>query len=553
MNVFKIINKFFNSRLINKFYKNTNISNVKNDSFIILPTVNNIDSSFINISNNNSSKYFNDIKNCEIDIKHKQNDSFISISNSQDNEDGEQKTKNFTNSFNNHSMSFIEIPDDSIQKKTSNNSTNFFSNTLKNVQLEKNTTNKSEKNSSIFFSTNKSNTSIKFDKISTIDSFFINKPEQLNNNNSLTIEEFLSDKPKNDFNIMPIQKIKVNKMLTKREAATKISAHAKGLLTRIKLKTANQYGFKELKYSKKNNSDDNAQFTQEFLVSKNGYVFVKPQLNSYIHNGEQGGFKKIIAKDNHSVLFSIIHANDSQSTLSSHEIEDVLDKCNISTYKITHKIDKKIAIARNAGQKDLKSYSKNNPCFSINDFKNILIDTKKLHENGYYHLDLKSQNIQVKENNKNNSFTKTLSVIDLDSLSHFSKIPKLAGTPFNTTYSLMQSCFPKAFCDKNEQDSVPLASKESLQAFDEYAIIIAILESMGVTIDRPKEPWIKFNFLGLGNIKITKEITNFINENIKEEFKKIFTLLINDPIQYIDYLSQNKDKNIYLANMINFK
>lgn len=209
-----------------------------------------------------------------------------------------------------------------------------------------------------------------------------------------------------------------------------------------------------------------------------------------------------------------------------------------------------MAIAKNAGQKNIKDYIANN-LITINDFKNILIDTKKLHTYGYYHLDLKSSNIQVKEKSVQGVTTKTLSVIDLDSFSHFMKTPEMAGTPYYTTYDLTKRCFPKG-CIENSLDTIIPPTKEALQIFDEYALAISILESVKIKIERPIQYMQPFKRAWLGNITITEAIDKFINENIKEEFKNMFKLLITDPIKYIEYLTQNNQNSIYLADMFTF-
>ncbi len=500
MNVIKIINNFFR-----------NIINTE-------PKIENNDS-FISISNE-PLKYFPNSKNNKVNTKSQQqsNNSFINIDSNFKNTQIEQTT-DYSNC---DSTSFIILDkDNTIQKNIKDKGNWIFSNSISNTSFKE----------------------LSFDK-----SFNITSPIRNNVQNTIQIQPLPTQ---SEINIKTLKNEPIIKKenMTQEEAATKINTHAKKLLTKIRLKKANKYGFKKLKYTRKDNLNNTTPFTQEFLISKNGYTFIKPQIESYIENGDKGTFKKIIAKDNHSILFTILQSSSFQNTLNSHEIEEILDKYGIKNYRVTHKIADKIAIARNAGQKDLKSYCNNNQFFTINDFKNILSDTKQLHKNGYFHLDLKPQNIQVKEKNINGLITKTLSVIDLDSLSHFTNTPNIAGTPYFTTYALMKLCFPKT----NHLDITANPPKEALQVFDEFALAISIMESVGVTLERRKEYWPIIRIFGLGNIEITKEIKKFINENIKEEFKDIFKLLINDPIKYIETLTQNNKAPVYLSDMLNFK
>ena len=111
----------------------------------------------------------------------------------------------------------------------------------------------------------------------------------------------------------------------------------------------------------------------------------------------------------------------------------------------------------------------------------------------------------------------------------------------------MKYCFPLLFREKIKNND----NKVSLQVFDEFALAITIFEALGITVERPKEMWVKSNFYGLGVVKITSVIKEFIDKNIKKEYQSEFELLISDPVMYITRLSDSSNY-LNLYDMIKF-
>lgn len=316
-------------------------------------------------------------------------------------------------------------------------------------------------------------------------------------------------------------------------AATKIQAGWRVLRSRINQKQESEFGFKQLDYTSKNANDKD----KRFLYSKNLNSFTVPTKS--IQNGEEGTFKQVIAKDEHSVLFfrkqpglSSINKN-LQHPWVSHDIEKVLNELQIKTFKVTHQINATQEIAHNAGSHDLYAFIREN-FIDVEPLKPLLSDMKKLHSNGYFHLDLKTNNIQVKmANNK-----PVLSVIDLDSFSSQNKLSKYSGTASFTTGELHLQCFPPIRGVKHTQ---PPTVKQ-LQTFDEFGFAVTMLEATGnYNAD--------VSLMDKSGLEITPEIQNFIDTKIKQEYRKQFSALIIRPVEYAPkYLGG--DNQIYLADML---
>jgi hypothetical protein len=350
---------------------------------------------------------------------------------------------------------------------------------------------------------------------------------------------------KNDLN--PIKENKIYKDLEQQQqqqqqqqAATTIQAGVRRLQSIIRIKQENQYGFKKLEYTSKHSNSD-----KTFLFSKNLNSFTVPKIN--IDGGGKGAFKQVVGKDEHSVLFSRSnHLNPEikklQHPWSSHGIEKVLNDQGITTFKVTHQISDDQEIAHNAGPDDLyNGYAQKNKIMDVEHFKPILLDMKKLHLNGYFHLDIKSDNIQVRMVNDK----PILSVIDLDSFSSINKCSLLSGTQSFTTTELHIQCFPNApMYNKGQLGNKPPPKETLLQTFDEFAFAVTMLEA---TRNYNSSDDL-FNKEGLN---VTDRITKFINKKIKPEYQNQFIQLITRPGTYAKtYLDNNTAAPIYLVDML---
>ena len=345
---------------------------------------------------------------------------------------------------------------------------------------------------------------------------------------------------KNDLN--PIKENKIYKDLEQQQqqqAATTIQAGVRGLQSRIRIKQENQYGFKKLEYTSKHSNSD-----KTFLFSKNLNSFTVPKIN--IDGGVGGTFKQVVGKDEHSVLFSSSKSHSpeikkSQHPWSSHDIEKVLNDQGITTFKVTHQISKDQEIAHNAGPDDLhKGYAQKNKTMDVEHFKPILLDMKKLHLNGYFHLDIKSDNIQVRMVNDK----PILSVIDLDSFSSLDKCSILAGTPSFTTGGLHRQCFPNAsMYNYGKFGNHPQPKGTLLQTFDEFAFAVTMLEANGA-YDASG------SLMDEHGLQVTKEIGKYIETNIKPEYQNQFTALITSPETYAKTYFDNNQAPIYLVDML---
>ena len=322
------------------------------------------------------------------------------------------------------------------------------------------------------------------------------------------------------------------------QAATKIQAGVRGLQSRINQKQQDKYGFKKLEYTSKNSNTH-----KSFLFSKNLNSFTVPKAK--IKNGAKGAFKQVIAKDEHSVLFNRSNHLDPnikelQHPWSSHDIEKVLNTLGITTFKVTHQISQTQEIAHNAGPDDLYTgYVQKSKTIGVEYFKPVLLDMKKLHSSGYFYLDAKSNNIQVKMTNDK----PVLSVIDLDSFSSLNKYSKLAGTPSFITGELSRKCFPFYYnlveggIKKNTEPKIT-----DFQTADEFAFIVTMLESNG-DYDASE------SLMDKTGLELDNKISNFINKNIKPEYKDQFIALITRPGTYAEKYLDNKPP-VYLVDML---
>ena len=306
------------------------------------------------------------------------------------------------------------------------------------------------------------------------------------------------------------------KQQQQQQSATKIQAHVRGFQQRLKAKKQNEYGIREIKTNK--NGEDN----QIFIFSENLVVHSVPKLNVSSKNAAKGQFKTVIAKDDGNILFSKNKLPSTyrppKSPYTSNEVEKILITHGIKSYKPTIQISPNQYIAHNAGEYDLKTSIRHGDIYPPQKFKQILNDTKTLHQKRFYHLDLKGENIQVNDK-------KELSVIDLDTFSSIGCLVTYAGTPLYANSHL----FHQNFGSMNGKGNPTIYS---LQTSDEFALALTIMEASGVTIPKNNLKMENKIVMRDGNMTITSEMTEFISQHIRPDYQKTFTDLLQNPYEY---------------------
>lgn len=324
-------------------------------------------------------------------------------------------------------------------------------------------------------------------------------------------------------------------------AANNIQKAVKNFNKMLKNKQENGFGYKELVY--KNQQDDDDKLT--VIISPNKRAFHIPIAKP--DRRESGTFKQVIGRDDQSVLLESIpngEPNDySDRAYTANEIEEILIKLGIEKYLVVaHEFSPDKFITRNSGKYNLYQFRKNHEMVFVNYFKEILGAIKTLNENGYAHLDIKPDNIQVRKIGDTIDF----SIIDLDS---FSSILDVDGVPIERISSPFGS---KLFTTKpllnriifsKDRDKGENLRQKLLQTFDEYAFALTILWSV-VCI------YISENYY-YSRLKITKPIEDFILSHIKDAYQQNFRDLILNPLDYAEKMAKS-GPNIYLFDMFNF-
>ena len=317
------------------------------------------------------------------------------------------------------------------------------------------------------------------------------------------------------------------------QAATKIQAGVRWTQSRFAGKVANNYGFKSFDYQ-------GPRGARKYLVSPNKAYFTTPNIsidNASLKNGQSGAYKKLSGADERSVILSSTDTSNTQNNkFTSFEVEAILLRNKIPN-TVSHKINQNNFVARNAGTLNLVSYLSTEKKCTIVNLKNILQHVKSLHMDGYYHLDIKPENIQVKITQDNEP---RLSLIDYDTLSSTEKLADLAGTPKYTTKPLHKKLFPSYYNEIKLSD----VDQNTLQAYDEYALAITLMQVEGKSSNSAE-----VYRSGTHGISLNLQADQYIEENIKPEYRGRFQALITNPISYSQtYLAKEQTK-VYLADM----
>ena len=136
-------------------------------------------------------------------------------------------------------------------------------------------------------------------------------------------------------------------------------------------------------------------------IFSNNYVGHTVPTDEIKNSEAKGALKTVVGKDRNNVLFKKNDLLNNKILIkypySSNEIEEILIRYKIKSYKVTSQISDTHFIAHNAGNHDLQWHIWRNNKIPIKSFKEILLDTKILHSKGFFHLDIKPSNIQIKK------------------------------------------------------------------------------------------------------------------------------------------------------------
>jgi hypothetical protein len=275
-------------------------------------------------------------------------------------------------------------------------------------------------------------------------------------------------------------------------------------------------------------------------------------------NSTSGSFKKVLPPDSNGditpkTVVLVPTPNNRKSVradlevvpsilkyhFTSVEIAKIITKYNIGCFIpslqfATIRLKRKymeLNISEFAGQKNLQSYLEHDTQAKISPkaFKKILNELQILHQNNYFHLDLKPANITIKHTEAGDN---ELYVIDLDSLGTKDKVPDVIGTRGYQWY-------------KKQEEAA--ANQYALQLADEYAMALTILNASGIGVDAAIKNQNRDN-IDTWPTQLGKELDLWIETNIKAEYEGQFRQLVTQPREYLADLN-NRQEPVYLAEM----
>ncbi|HMT03761.1 MAG TPA: hypothetical protein PKD00_10780 [Burkholderiales bacterium] len=289
-------------------------------------------------------------------------------------------------------------------------------------------------------------------------------------------------------------------------AANKIATAFRKFKKHIDNKATNLFGFKQFtsKPNKLNNTID------YYLNIKTQKIVYMPSKKSKIE--KKGTFKKIDYESNE--MLSLKFIINKKWSYSQNEIAKIYYDLGIESFQPIYEVKEGVFISNNRGIPLDIILNNENKIIKLNDFKNILLDIKKLHQAGYYYRDFKPENITVDKLNK-------LWIIDPDSLARgdMGKIDEISTASFSTFYLLQEIYYNKNY--------------NMLKTADDYALALTLLECNG----RIFQPQIKEKYLH--GILLTKKTLEWINKNVKPDYKNQFQCLIKDPVDYYNKFKAN--------------
>ncbi len=322
--------------------------------------------------------------------------------------------------------------------------------------------------------------------------------------------------------------------------ATKIANRFKKFKNTVDNKPVNDFGYKELQYT--NNNPEHSK--KYYLNPETKKIVYMPKEDPV--SPKHGAFKTVIKED--YKMLGLEFESPQKLAYTPNEIAKIFNKLNIKNFQPIYQTEKQLFITNNRGttlNKRLKDKK-----FPLTNFKNILLDIKKLHIEGYFYRDFKPKNIVEDRLGK-------LWVIDTESLIRKeSPNIKQIYTRMYTTNALLEEIYSNKNYDllKTADDyalAITLLETNSeffrapyLQAANNNDSILTLLESDNGFV----KTYMNYYFKEQGGIKINFEIIKWINEHIKNGYKTKFLLLLANPLKYYNKFKAND----HLVDMINF-
>ena len=213
----------------------------------------------------------------------------------------------------------------------------------------------------------------------------------------------------------------------------------------------------------------------------------------------------------------------------------------LQTFKITNIIssfhyESDKVITYNAGI-DLLNVLSKKTILELSTFMPLLKSIETLNNNNVYYLDIKLDNITLKNGRFN--------LIDTDSISRPDKIARIFGTPEYTTQPLLQY-----LCNYKQHNVIDPAIEKILQVFDEYSFAMSILYGMGIV--NYGDTVYNNNFSGIyayynsHNNPDTEKLDDFIKQTINPDDQDKFKQLLTNPLQYaLNEHTSKSNKSLY--------
>lgn len=346
-----------------------------------------------------------------------------------------------------------------------------------------------------------------------------------------SIEIFLAD-----HTINPQILAAIKKNITENKSAINIQKFFRGFKARLDLKATDQYGVKYLSYQKNNEQ-------QKFvIINHEGFELIEKKASGI---QAAGSFKAVEMINSNTVILKQF-TSEERSPFNNLERANIFRALRIEQFFVeNYQLNQNRFITHNAGNdldelccKTKDSYYLSIPFVS---FIPLIKAIDILHQNGYFHLDIKSGNIVAKYVDSNEEIK--LAFIDHTSLSTVNNLVEYAGTPHYMQWDL----FKKNFTENG------LPDYNSLRIQDLYAFTLSILEIIiGSQLGDSEIPLGKMQTLNnkygekheiaaiTGLTKITPEIELFIKQYVNPVNRSAFELLIRAPQLYINHPKHNQ-------------
>lgn len=348
------------------------------------------------------------------------------------------------------------------------------------------------------------------------------------------------------------------------QAATRIQAAYRGAKARGK---ENKFGLYEIKNRAKQvvgyvrYKDDNSVKSKAGKdASHTGRKYTEAILAipPGVKRGESGTFKTVVGKHNETHMawyggtIALALKNPEQYVDLKPEILQAIKHLRyiVRQYRISDKY-----LISKAMNDDLFNEINNGESYGIDAFKQVLMNLKTLHEQNIVHRDIKPENLFIKKTRRpKNLFFR----MPANLLSKKTRMPeKLCYRNFRDINSI------KLFDWKNEVylgDLDMMGKMGEFTGFDgtrEYTPGFILNMATGKD-ETPQNTYGKIcdnyamvlSLMKAGNIDLSKfeNITQWINQNVKQEYRSSILMLLFEPQEY----SQNSDSSLHLYDMFEF-